>query len=499
MKSSNNWMKALSDQFEHAYKRRSDKPLMLLLDIDGTILDMRHMMLAVLQSYDRTHNTNFFERLRIKDIDVHENQIDAQLDALKVPEEEHESIHSWFFKQRWTAAAIRQMHRPFQGVLDVIRWFQLQPNTTVGLVTGRPDTYREDTLRSLNKLGKPHRVSFTEELLYMNSGDWEEGIPDVKVSGLRHFRDAGYHVFAFIDNEPSNLKALAAADPEEEVLLLHADTIFESKRMRVPRGTVRGKDYRLTELIPDEKALPAHVQLAWHGVNDEANLRQFLASEVQWVEVDARLEPASWQVILRHDSFDESPLEPEEEWFKLSDVLKKVETAGRAIKIDLKNGGMLLDKVLELLTETNLSDQDLWFNANIEQLMEGGFRRLISTHPNAIVQCPSDFLSPLIEAAPVQALETLKILSDWGINRFSISWARPHLRELFDQMEQWGYQVNIYNVPDLESFLQAVLLLPRSVTSDFNFPQWHYYGHGAGKGGKYYEYKMSESKGRIGH
>ena len=493
------WMKALSDQFEHAYRRRSDKPLMLLLDIDGTILDMRHMILAVLRAYDRTHDTNFFERLRIKDIDVHENQIDTQLDSLEVPKEEHESIHSWFLEQRWSTAAVSQMHRPFQGVLDVIRWFQLQPNTTVGLVTGRPSTFQGDTLRSLNELGKLHRVSFTEELLYMNSGNWEEGVPDVKVAGLRHFRDAGYHVFAFIDNEPSNLKALAVADSEEKVLLLHADTIFESKRTRVPRGTVRGKDYRLTELIPDEKALPAHVQLAWHGVNDEANLRQFLASDVQWVEVDARLEPASWQVILRHDSFAESPLEPEEEWFKLPDVLKKVEAAGRAIKIDLKNGDMLLDKVLELAADTNLADRDLWFNANIELLKESGFRRLVGVHPNAIIQCPMDFLAPLIEAAPVQALEILKILSDWGINRFSISWERSNLRELFDQMDQWGYQVNIYNVPDLESFLQAVLLLPRSVTSDFNFPQWHYYGHGPGKGGKYFEYKVRESKRRIGH
>ncbi len=47
-------------------------------------------------------------------------------------------------------------------------------------------------------------------------------------------------------------------------------------------------------------------------------------------------------------------------------------------------------------------------------------------------------------------------------------------------MDKWGYEVNIYNVPDLESFLQAILILPRSVTADFNFPKWNYYGHGSG-------------------
>jgi hypothetical protein len=101
-------------------------------------------------------------------------------------------------------------------------------------------------------------------------------------------------------------------------------------------------------------------------------------------------------------------------------------------------------------------------------------------------------LAPLIVAAPEQAHKTMQMLNDWGINRFSISWEQAHLRDLFDQMDQWGYEVNIYGVSDLENFLQAVLLLPRSVTSDFNFPQWHYYGHGPGKGGAYLTYQQTK-------
>jgi hypothetical protein len=36
--------------------------------------------------------------------------------------------------------------------------------------------------------------------------------------------------------------------------------------------------------------------------------------------------------------------------------------------------------------------------------------------------------------------------------------------------------VNISNVPDLEAFLQAALMLPKSITSFFNFPKWFYTG-----------------------
>jgi len=490
------WMQALAAQYERVCRRYPGERLMLILDIDGTILDMRHMILAVLNAYDRAHATSYFERLRLADITVHENELEALLTELDVPAEAQADILSWYLAQRWAPEAIREMHRPFRGVLDVIRWFQLQPNTFIGLVTGRPESLREDTLRSLNQIGKPYRVQFDDDLLYMNPSEWEQEVPEVKVAGINYFKAAGYHVFAFIDNEPVNLKKLAAADPERQVLLLHANTVFESKRTRLPRGAVRGKEYRLAELIPGEKALPAHVQLAWHGVNDEANLRQFLASDVRWAEVDVILEPACHRVILRHDSFAVTPLEPDEHWLTLAEVLDKIRAFQRGIKLDLKTGGMLLDRVLEMVAERELTDDSLWFNANIEILMERGFKRLAAAHPAAIIQCPIDFLAPLIVAAPEQAHRTLQMLVEWGINRFSISWERPNLRELFDQMDHWGYHVNIYNVPDLETFLQAVLLLPRSVTSDFNFPQWDYYGHGSGEGGTRLTFRQAKKARR---
>ena len=51
----------------------------------------------------------------------------------------------------------------------------------------------------------------------------------------------------------------------------------------------------------------------------------------------------------------------------------------------------------------------------------------------------------------------------------------------------------VYDVPDLTSFLQAVLLLPRSVTADFNFPKWRYYGQGSGQDNERYEYSVHKA------
>jgi len=45
---------------------------------------------------------------------------------------------------------------------------------------------------------------------------------------------------------------------------------------------------------------------------------------------------------------------------------------------------------------------------------------------------------------------------------------------VLDVVEGLGWEVNLYGVPDLESFLEAALLLPAWVTADFNFPEWSY-------------------------
>ena len=81
-----------------------------------------------------------------------------------------------------------------------------------------------------------------------------------------------------------------------------------------------------------------------------------------------------------------------------------------------------------------------------------------------------------------------------GVNRFSIDWAVPEVAEIVKRICGWGFDMNIYNVPDLDGFLRAVLLRPRSTTADFNFPTWHYYGRGSGKGGQYYEYTAEETR-----
>ena len=248
-----------------------------------------------------------------------------------------------------------------------------------------------------------------------------------------------------------------------------------------------------------------HVQFVWYGINDEANLRQFLASDINWGECDVRLNPIDETPILRHDSFKNTPLDMDENWLNLDTLLTCVAKTNKSIKFDLKAGGVLVEKVMESIDAHGLDDSRLWFNSNVERLQELGFWKLSKKYPNAILQADVDFLVPIICSVPGKAREILDMFTEWGINRFSISRQTQNLRTFFDQMIEWGFKISIYNIhniPDLESFIQSELLMPHSITSDFDFPAWDYYEKWFGENGSNYEYSeyyQNQNYGQMKH
>jgi beta-phosphoglucomutase-like phosphatase (HAD superfamily) len=469
------WMGALADHVGRMREAYPDDELVLVFDIDGTIVDTRHLVVDVLLSYDRHHGTDHFHGIAADDVVHHETEVDGILGGFHLPAAVERDVRTWYLDHVRDPHAVAAAHRPYQGVLSVIRWFQLQPRTRVALNTGRPESMRELTLAALNALGRLHRVAFRSELLFMAPSPGEDGVADAKVDGLRRLAADGYRVVAVVDNEPAMIAAMAGSEGTGEILFLHADTIFASRREPTPR-TVSGSTYGLAEVV-DESELGRRVTFVWHGVNDRDNLDQFLASEVRWAELDVRRDPLG-RVVLRHDSFVVSPWSPGEELLLLDAALQILRRAGRAVKLDLKEGVDLFDGMLELVRVAGFADEALWFNGSIETIGRTGFRRLRAAYPDAVVQCPIDFLVPLLIAAPALADDVLAMLAGWGVDRVSLDWETPGGREVIDVVEALGWEVNLYGVPHLEAFLEAALMLPTSLTADFNFPEWNYFGRG---------------------
>ena len=89
------WMQALAEQYRSARRRCPDDDLVLVFDIDDTILDMRHMVRHVLLEYDRVHATRFFYGLAVEDLERHDNRIEKLLEGFDVPSAAGGSILEW--------------------------------------------------------------------------------------------------------------------------------------------------------------------------------------------------------------------------------------------------------------------------------------------------------------------------------------------------------------------------------------------------------------------
>lgn len=471
------WMRELATHYEAMRRRYPDDELCVVFDIDGTILDPRYVVVEVLLQYDRAHGTEYFYGLRVEDIDAHENRVGPVVGSI-VPPEVLPGVMAWLNERRRTPETIAAALRPYAGVLGMIRWFTILPRTSVALNTGRPEYLRRPTLASLNAVGRRYRVAFKPELLCMNPRDWEDGVAEAKVAGLRRLRSLGLRIVAVVENEPAEIEAMAADDDTGEILFLHADTVFQSLPSR-RSGVVTGSTYDLGNLVSEDE-LASRVQFVWHGVNDAANLQEFLDSDVRWAEVDVRRDPLD-RVVLRHDSFTRTPWHRSERPFLLTECVDAVRSAGRSVKLDFKDNSDAVKRAMALVERLGFEDSSLWFNSAVECIGEQGFRDLRMRYPGATISSPVDFLAPLVLAAPHVAGSVLSTLRNWGINRLSLSWGIERFHDVFDRFCELGWDVNVYRVPDLAAFLEAALLMPRSLTADFNFPAWGYHGHGSGE------------------
>lgn len=80
------WMHALAEHFATVRGSYPTEELCVVFDIDGTILDLRYLVVHVLLSYDRDHGTELFHGLVPDDVTVSENDDVALLESLAVSE-----------------------------------------------------------------------------------------------------------------------------------------------------------------------------------------------------------------------------------------------------------------------------------------------------------------------------------------------------------------------------------------------------------------------------
>jgi len=119
-------------------------------ELDGPIVDQRHIVRRRLLDYDRVHGTNHFSGVELAEVDVDAGNLERFITRQGLPATGAREILDWCRKRASSTEHGPDTVRPYPGALEVIRWFQLQESTFVGLNTSRPERLRADTLHSLN-------------------------------------------------------------------------------------------------------------------------------------------------------------------------------------------------------------------------------------------------------------------------------------------------------------------------------------------------------------
>ncbi len=79
-------------------------------------------------------------------------------------------------------------------------------------------------------------------------------------------------------------------------------------------------------------------------------------------------------------------------------VLNHLHNRGKNLNIRGEGFNLILKQV----KTHDFTGTNLWSNGKFETLQEERFRHLTKVHPEAIMQCPIDFLVPLICSAPLR-------------------------------------------------------------------------------------------------
>ena len=120
------WMRALANHVERLRSTYPQDELAVVFDIDGTSVDARYLVVHVLLAYDREHGTDHFRGLTVADVVDHEAHVDRILARFSLPDVVLAGVRDWYRKHIRDPGAVAASHRPYEGVLGVIRWFQLR-------------------------------------------------------------------------------------------------------------------------------------------------------------------------------------------------------------------------------------------------------------------------------------------------------------------------------------------------------------------------------------
>ena len=123
-------MLALARHFARLRSRYPTDRLLVVFEIDGPIVDQRHVVLRRLLDYDRVHGTDHFRGVELAEVDG--GNLEPLFIGRGLAAMVRRDVLAWYREHPSAPEHAPGTERPYPGVLDVIRWFQLQAPPSSG-------------------------------------------------------------------------------------------------------------------------------------------------------------------------------------------------------------------------------------------------------------------------------------------------------------------------------------------------------------------------------
>ena len=302
----------------------------------------------------------------------------------------------------------------------------------------------------------------------MNGRGGEEDVLDSKVAGLRRLGRRLPHVRRRRQRARRHRRPGRGRRSRRDPLPAGPDLRRVAARARRPAPC--GRAYDLTALVT-ESDLPTTCSSFGTASTTRRTCASSSVPESTGPSATCGGDPLG-RLVLRHDSFETTPWRAPSPCSARRPVGASAEH-GRGVKLDLKEGDASSTTCSPPSTRTASTTNACGSTPRIEALGEDGVRR-ISRLPILTPSCSARrFPRAARDRRPRAGVghHQAERLGREPLDRAGQGSTPAALRSL----EDFGCEVNLYAVPDLEAFLRP-LLLPRSITTDFNFPAWHYFG-----------------------
>lgn len=460
-----NWLITLTKHYDIAALEDPANHKLLLLDIDGTILDIRAAIYHLLKQYDIAHQREFFHKLAPSLMQHAGASIHDVMKKLGISKKIQSAVAQWVDQSFYSQIDLHQQLPMQKGAFELIRWFQMQPMTCVALISGRRQQQLDHLLTMLNRLSAPYGVQFSADMLHLRPDEWPDSVAAHKVACVRKLQKSGYQIVAMLDSEPANLAAVAGADDLQPFFLMHSDTVSLSNPDLLPNHMQEITLYeRITQVARRE--LPPDTQLVWRSIKTRDELKSYLASDIEWAELDVYADSAGKHFSMQPAPIPKTAAEAKGKGIALDEALHMLKAMDRSVQISLHMPPAAFPLFLAQIEQHQFEPDKLCFSMAPEHLNADSTRLLLHAYPNTTLQCPIDSWGTAADSPATLRLR-LNRAASLGINRFSLTSGHPNLQAICMLLTTHGFQFNIHSVNDRHSLWQALPLEPRSITGDF--------------------------------